>query len=54
MSGMFALKAKDRARENRMKELRETFDKYDTDGDGQLSPDDWLQLLRDNGHNVTR
>ncbi|XP_059095420.1 calmodulin-like protein 3 isoform X1 [Tigriopus californicus] len=54
MSGMFALKAKHKEREGRLKDLKDTFHKYDADGDGQLTPDDFKSIMKDSGHEMSR
>ena len=39
--------------DKKLKELRETFDAADKDGDGKLSPAEWLCVLREGGVDAT-
>ena len=52
--GMFALLKKKREKENKMKELRESFAKADKDGDGALNQEEWLEVMRDSGMDIKR
>ena len=54
MSGMFALKAKAKEREGRLRDLKDMFTKYDSDKDGQLSKEDWMLVMRDSGHEMSQ
>ncbi len=47
--GLFALMSKKGREEKRMKELREAFDSADQDGDGRLTPQEWLNVLKVTG-----
>ena len=49
MAGMFALMSQKGREERRLKELREAFDNADKDKDGQLSPEEWLEVLKITG-----
>ena len=39
--------------DKRLKELRDVFDAADKDGDGKLSPAEWLSVLKDGGLDAT-
>ena len=52
--GMFALQQKKREKEGRIKELRESFKKADKDGDGALSPEEWMEVMKDAGMDYTK
>ena len=45
--GLFALMSKKGREDKRMKELKAAFDSADKDGDGKLSPAEWLDCLRE-------
>ena len=51
---MFALNQKKREKEGRLRELRESFRKFDKDGDGALSQEEWMEVMRDTGAEMTR
>ena len=53
-AGLFALMSKKGREEKRLKELRDAFDAADKDGDGQLSPQEWLNVLKTTGVDVSR
>ena len=48
-AGLFALMSKKGREDRKMKELREAFDAADKDGDGQLNPSEWLNVLKITG-----
>ena len=39
--------------DKKLRELRETFDAADKDGDGKLSPAEWLCVLKEGGVDAT-
>ena len=52
--GYLALQAK-RAKEKKKGEnLEDAFKQADTDKDGKLSPEEWVEALKSSGHNVSR
>lgn len=40
--------------EKRLKELRDAFDAADKDGDGQLTPMEWLNVLKATGVDASK
>ena len=52
--GMVALLNKKREKEGRLRELRESFKKADKDGDGELSLEEWIDVMKENGVDMTR
>jgi Ca2+-binding EF-hand superfamily protein len=54
MSGHFALVNKKRAKESQMKDLKASFAKFDKDGDGELSLDEWAEVMKASGSDMTR
>ena len=52
--GTFVLMKQKREKESRLKELRESFKKADKDGDGVLTPTEWIEVMRDSGIEMTR
>ena len=52
--GMFMLNQKKRATETRLKELREAFKRADKDGDGALSQEEWAEVLKGSGMEMSR
>ena len=53
-AGLFALMSKKGREEKRLKELRDAFDAADKDGDGQLTPSEWLNVLKATGVDVSK
>ena len=45
--------SKKKADDKRLKELKEVFEAADKDGDGKLSPAEWLTVLKDGGVDAT-
>lgn len=52
--GTFFLMNKKREKEGKMKELRESFRKADKDGDGALSQEEWMGVMKQNGIEMTK
>jgi len=53
-AGLFALMSKKGREEKREKELKAAFDAADKDGDGKLDLEEWIQILKDTGIEVSR
>ena len=55
MSGGFlALQARKAKEKKKVAELEDAFKAADTDGDGKLSLHEWMEALKQSGHNVSR
>lgn len=55
MSGGFlALQAKKSKEKKKLGDLEDAFRAADSDKDGKLNLDEWLDVLNKTGHNVTR
>ena len=52
--GTFALMQKKREKEAKMKELKASFVRADKDGDGALDKDEWFEVMRDSGYDISR
>jgi len=52
--GLFALMSKKGREDKRMKELKSAFDAADKDGDGKLDMNEWFEVLKEIGAEVSR
>ena len=52
--GLFALMSKKGREDKRMKELKSAFDQADKDGDGKLDMNEWFDVLKEIGAEVSR
>jgi len=52
--GLFALMSKKGREDKRMKELKSAFDQADKDGDGKLDMNEWFEVLKEIGAEVSR
>jgi len=52
--GLFALMSKKGREDKRMKELKAAFDSADKDGDGKLDMNEWFEVLKEIGAEVSR
>ena len=52
--GLFALMSKKGREDKRMKELKSAFDSADKDGDGKLDMNEWFEVLKEIGTEVSR
>ena len=52
--GLFALMSKKGREAAKIKELEVAFKKADKDGDGQLSQEEWMEVLRETGVEVSK
>merc|ERR1712168_271252 len=52
--GLFALMSKKGREDKRMKELKSAFDTADKDGDGKLDMNEWFEVLKEIGAEVSR
>ena len=50
----FVGKQRRREKEERLRELHESFLRFDKDGDGELSQEEWMEVMRDTGSEMSR
>ena len=52
--GYLALQAKRAKEKKKVADLEDAFRAADTDRDGKLTVDEWMEALKNSGHNVSR